>query len=93
MTGNESLFADNKHPNFTDTSMSDISKNLLNPSNMSNSTQIMGSDSFVTTTTKVELAGRTAGLGTEAEKEALSPEQEMKMKKMSKGFRTISDGK
>ena len=89
MTDNESLLADNKHPNFTDTSVSDI----LNPSNMSNSSQIMGSDSIVTTTTKVELVGgRTPGLGTEAEKEALSPEQELKMKKMSKGFRTISDG-
>jgi hypothetical protein len=35
----------------------------------------------------------TPGLGTEAEKDAISFEQEMKMKKKSKGIRTISDGK
>jgi len=53
----------------------------------------MSSQGFVITTPKSESLANTPGLGTHAENEAISQEEEVQMKKMSNSFRTISDGK
>jgi len=53
----------------------------------------MSSQGFIITTPKSESLANTPGLGTHAENEAISQEEEVQMKKMSNSFRTISDGK